>query len=918
MNRAVSKLRSIFALAILLSGVFSAFAQPDVDMKRLLAKAAYDAGGRYMDENTYKSYQLALEQYQNSARLYGEIGDRGNTGSSLLGVGAMQDNLGEKRAALESYLQALALFREVGHKLLEARTLNNIGLLYEQFGDPQKALEYHELALPLRKLAGDRYGESNSLNSIGSAYLDLGERSKAIDFFNQALAIRIEINDKKAQSITLSNLGRTYQELGETPKAIEYLERALALRKAVGDRRGVATVLNNIGMAISGDAKKSVENFEQSLAILTELGLENQKATILNNLGTAYFDLNETEKAIAYYRHALQLYRALQDKDGEATALSNLGNADARLGNTAAAFDDLNNALVMSRLVKSRRLEAIILNNLMRVSKQVNRLAVAVIFGKQCVSTYQELRRAIGALDGSTQSTYLRSVADNYRFLADLLIELGRFAEAEEVLQMLKEEEFSEFVQRDAAEIKSLNRRVKLTEKERLLIARYTLLANRATELGEQFSKLDERKRQISRNEEKLSAEEEKQYQQLTAQIAQANAAFRLFLEKELVNELGTENLKQVAADRSLQDSLRKWGNGTVALFTVVTENRYRVILTTPTLQIDGKTDINAAVLNKKIFAFRKAVQDPEIDPRPLGKEIYDTLIKPIERQLQAAGAKTLVWSLDGALRYVPLAALSPDGKSYLVEKYQNVILTPRTRESLADSKAEWKALGMGVSEEQTVTYPDLPGQQEKVDALPGTKDELTAIVRDESNPTEKGILSGKRYLDKDFTLKNLTDSLAAENADGKQKFTIVHLASHFHLGTNWSNSYLFLGNGKFLTLEELSTSPALDFSDVELVTLSACNTALGGSANGREVESLAGAIQAKSGKAVLATLWSVSDLSTPQLMKDFYRNRKESAAMTKAEALRLAQIRLIRGQTDAPFAHPYFWSGFVLIGNWR
>lgn len=918
MDRAASKITALIALIILLLSSIGAFAQSDVEMKRLLAKAAYDAGGRYMEESTYKSYQLALEEYQYSARLYAEIGDRGNTGSSLLGVGAMQDNLGEKQAALESYLQALALFREVKHKLLEARTLNNIGVLYEQSGDPQKALEYHELALPLRKIAGDRYGESNSLNSIGSVYLALGERSKAIDFFNQALAIRIEIDNKKAQSITLSNLGRTYEELGETQKAIEYLERALALRKAVGDKEGVATVLNNIGMAISGDAKRSIEYFQQSLAILTELGLENRKGTILNNIGTAYFDLNESEKAIAYYRQALQLHRTMSDKDGEATALTNLGNANARLGNTNAAFDDLNNALVMSRLVKSRRLEAIVLSHLMRVSKQADRPAVAVMFGKQCVSTYQELRRAIGSLDGSTQSTYLKTVADNYRFLADLLIELGRFAEAEEVLQMLKEEEFSEFVQRDAAEIKSLNRRVKLTEKERLLIARYTLLASRTAELGEQFSKLDERKRQLSRKEEKLSAEEEKQYQQLSRQIAEANAAFRLFLEKELVNELGTENLKQVEVDRGLQSQLRKWGNGTVALYTVVTENRYRVILTTPTVQIDGKTEINAAVLNKKIFAFRKAVQDPESDPLALGKEIYDILIKPIERQLQASGAKTLVWSLDSTLRYVPLAALSPDGKTYLVEKYQNVILTPRSRDSLVDTNVAWKALGMGVSEEQSVTYPDVPGQIEKINALPGTKDELIAIVRDENSPTEKGILSGKRFLDKDFTIKNLTDSLAAENSEGKQKFTVVHFASHFHLGTNWSNSYLFLGNGKFLTLEELSTSPALNFADVELVTLSACNTAIGGVANGREVESLAGAIQSKSGKAVLATLWAVSDLSTPQLMKDFYRARNEDPAMTKAEALRRAQTGLIRNPPDSPFAHPYFWSGFVLIGNWR
>ena len=917
MNRAPSKTTPLFALLILFLSVIGALAQTDIEQKRAAAKAAYDEGGRYIEQNTYRSYQVALEQYRLSADLYKEIGDIGNYASSLLGVGAMLEHLDETDAALDAYLRALAMFREVGHKLLEARTLNNLGVQYERRGDKQKALEYHELALPLRKIAGDRYGESNSLNSIGSVYLDLGERSKAIDYFNRALAIRIEIDNKKAQSITLSNLGRTYEELGEREKALEYLERALALRKEVGDRGGVATVLNNIGMATSGpgNEKKAIEYFEQSLAILTELGLENRKATVLDNIGTVYSELNEFEKALTYYRRALPLYRAMSEKDGEATALNNIGLASARIGNTTAAFDNLNNALVIARSVRSRRLEAIILGNLMLVSKQVDRLAVAVIYGKQCIGTYQELRRAIGGLDRSVQATYLKTVADNYRSLADLLIELGRFAEAEDVLQMLKEEEFSEFVERDADEIKSLDRRVKLTEKERRLVARYTLLANRAAELGEQFNKLDERKRLLSRRDQALSAEEEKRYQILTVQIADANTAFRLFLEKELINELGTENAKTVEQDRGLQDKLRKWGNGTVALYTVVTENRYRVILTTPTVQVDGKTEINAAVLNKRIFAFRKAVEDPKVDPRLLGKEIYDILIKPIEKQLQAAGAKTLVWSLDGTLRYVPLGALSPDGKSYLVEKYQNAIITAKTRESLDDTRPDWKALGMGVSEEQTITDPENPDQKRKLSALPGTKAELTAIVRDDNNPNEKGILSGRRFLDKEFTLKNFTNSLTAENSDGKRKFTIIHLASHFQLGNDWESSYLILGDGSLLTLEKLINSPEISFGDVELVTLSACNTASAAGFNGKEVDSLAGAIQSKSGKAVLATLWEVYDESTALLMTNFYRMRIEAPITTKADALQKAQKFLI---SETEFSHPYYWSGFVLIGNWR
>jgi len=221
----------------------------------------------------------------------------------------------------------------------------------------------------------------------------------------------------------------------------------------------------------------------------------------------------------------------------------------------------------------------------------------------------------------------------------------------------------------------------------------------------------------------------------------------------------------------------------------------------------------------------------------------------------------------------------------------------------------------MGVSEEQTITDPDNPAQKQRVSALPGTKAELTAIVRDDNDSNEKGILSGRRFLDKEFTFKNFASSLTAESADGRRKFTVIHLASHFHLGSNWENSYLILGDGTLLTLEKLINSPEISFGDAELVTLSACNTASAGDFNGKEIDSLAGSSQSKSGKALLATLWEVYDESTAQLMTNFYRIRNENPNTTKASAVQQAQKMLI---SDTEFSHPYYWSGFVLIGNWR
>lgn len=534
---------------------------------------------------------------------------------------------------------------------------------------------------------------------------------------------------------------------------------------------------------------------------------------------------------------------------------------------------------------------------------------VAAFYGKRAINQYQQIRHELRSEKPYDLRVFENLLADKYRTLADLLIGLGRFAEADDVLRMLKEEEFFDFTERDATEIERLKQRVRLTPKERELIDRYLALASRATEIGEEYRKLNDAKAKNEKSGVKLDAADNKKHKELSSQVADINAAFDLFLRKELAYEIGSENQLALRADQELQRSVTNWGGGTATLYTVVTENRYRVILTTPTVQIDGKTDIPAAELNKKIYAFRDALQDPRIDPRPLGKQLYDVLLKPIEQQLAAAKIDTLVWSLDGNLRYIPMAALSPDGKKYLVETYQNVTITPRTRDRISSQNAPWKVLGMGTSAEQNIVFPDQPTVRAKLDALPGAKQELQLIVRDETIPNDPGLLAGRRFIDDEFTRQNLTDSLAT------RKFSVVHFASHFRLGKSWTTSYLIMGGGKVLSLEEMVESPAIDFRDVELVTLSACNTALTTASNGIEVDSLAEAVVAKNGKAVLATLWNAYDESTLRLMTEFYRKRVDEPTTTKSAALREAQLKLV---ASSDLNHPFYWSAVTLIGNWR
>jgi CHAT domain-containing protein len=184
-------------------------------------------------------------------------------------------------------------------------------------------------------------------------------------------------------------------------------------------------------------------------------------------------------------------------------------------------------------------------------------------------------------------------------------------------------------------------------------------------------------------------------------------------------------------------------------------------------------------------------------------------------------------------------------------------------------------------------------------DPLPAVREELETIVR-------QGILPGEIYFDDQFNAAQLRTAL-------DKRAPVLHIASHFVFqpGTE-ADSFLVLGDGSRLSLAELKR---YRFRDVDLITLSACETAVGGGkdANGKEIEGFGVLAQRQGAKGVLATLWPVADESTGTLTQGLYRIRQASPEVTKAEALRRAQLQLFRGK----YAHPFFWAPFILMGNW-
>lgn len=289
-------------------------------------------------------------------------------------------------------------------------------------------------------------------------------------------------------------------------------------------------------------------------------------------------------------------------------------------------------------------------------------------------------------------------------------------------------------------------------------------------------------------------------------------------------------------------------------------------------------------------------------------QQLYQWLIAPIRAELQAQTIQNLAFILDNGLRIIPIAALH-DGNQFLVEQYSLGLMPSFT---LTDTRyADLRPLKVLVAGASRFT--DLP-------PLPAVASEITAI-------TQTG-WQGEVLFNTDFTLQNL------KSQRQQQPFGIIHLATHgeFNSG-NLTNSFIQLWDTK-LRLDQIRQ---LGWNDppVELLVLSACDTATGD----ETVELGFAGIAAQAGaKSTLASIWLVSDAGTLGLMAEFYHQLQ--TVPIRAQALQQAQIAMLRGQVkvaagqlqwtggtvalpsslqtlpEQTFSHPYYWSGFTMIGS--
>ena len=893
---------------------------------------------------TSGDYQKALETFGRGLDIADKANNLERKSLLLYNIAYTYGAGGNKGEAEKYYKLALEAAEKTGDKAFQFQTLAALGTNYLNYGDHREAVEYLTRAEKVLGDAADLEQQYTLFNNLGRAYDALGEKQKALDYFGRALEYLKNAPDRSPEAITLNNIGLIYLSIGNLQKALENFSEANKIAQSLGDKNLQATTLSNIGYAydVSNDLEKASEYYSQAGELVIETKNYSLVAKIMNNLANIFIKANEPKEAIAALEMGLPIAKRLQDDEITSIMLNNFAQSYVMLGEHTKASEYFLQSLNLARAHGYQTQEATVLANLMYNADDQKNSRLAVFYGKQAVNIYQNQRTDIKNFDEESRKKYLETVSSVYRKLASLLVDLGRIPEAQAILEMLKEEEYLEFVRRDEGETKKMLGKVELSPEETAAVARYEKISNEITTKAAEYEKL---KRQRPANDAE-QAELEKRKAELSQDLTAASQTFNLVL-KQIETEFAksksnTDVAATIRENTGLQADLARWKMpNTVILSTIVGDENYSVILTTPSVQVVGQTPIKSAELNKMVSDFRNAVQNPCacIDVRPLGEKLFNVLLKPIQPQIaeleKQAGGKplTLVWSLDGTLRYLPISALW-DGKQYLAERFLNVEFSLASRTRLGEKPTdEWHGLGVGV----TLAHGDFA-------ALPAVKDELlNGAIRDEKTPESKGIIPGRVFLDTQFT----ETTFARELSSGE--YPLVHIASHFAFKPgNDKQSYLLLGDGSALSLDKIRTSPDFKFNGVELLTLSACNTATGNQgADGKEFESFAVLAQQNGALSVLATLWAVADESTQNLMSEFYRERQENR-LSKVESLRAAQLALLNGSlksnqtktrrsdlagetknnkadlpkfvTDEkkPFAHPYYWSPFVLIGNWR
>jgi CHAT domain-containing protein/Tfp pilus assembly protein PilF len=931
------------------------------DKTRVDAYRNFAAAQLLFDEASASSLSQAIEKLKTALPLWQLVEDQRSEAITLTQIAKAYDLLGEKDKALDFYNQALPILQGTKDSVGIATTLNNIGLVHDSLGDKQKALDYYNRALPILRAAGDTRVEAYTLTNIGLVYDSVGEKQKALDNYKRALGMLQNVGDHRAEAATLNNIGFVYNSLGEKERALEYFSKAVPILQALGDHRVEAITINNIGHVYEslGDKDNALKYFNQALPILRLVGDRRVEAVTLNNIGLVYSSLRDTQKALEYFDRSLVLRRAVGDRQGEAITLSDTGNLYSSLGQYPKALEYYGEALSLSRLVEDRGLEASILRGRALVARDRKepgdglkdvQAAIGIIEALRTKVASQELRASYFASAQQYFETYIDVLMqlhsdhpnDKYDVRA---LEANERARARSLLEMLTE---ARGRIREGVDPDLLAREARLQQALNVKAAAHDRLMQ-----GE----LSEKETNALRNEIKTLVE---QYDDIETQIRLSSPRYAALTQP---STLTVQDIQQRVLDPEsvlLEYSLGSersylWMLTSTSIWSVSLPPRSEIEIAARRIY-ELLTERNRRVKFETAAERRSRIVAADSEYKEKAKALSQMLLGPAANQLSQIRKKRLLIVTDGALNYLPFAALpTPQlepqvaGFRPLVRDYEIISLPsasvldalrretagreqpPKTLAVLADPVFESgdSRLSKTNVDSKTLIRSMDPGGQMPIESLRSIS-ENSVQSSDAGGPLRIArLIFTRREAEEILALVPKSERLQAFDFSANRAaatnpelghYRFVHFATHGVLDTahpELSGIVLSLFDRQgheqdgYLRVHDIYNLKL----PVELVTLSGCRTGLGKEIKGEGLIGLTRAFMYAGAVRLMVSLWDVSDESSAKLMGQFYKKMLARERLKPAAALRAAQLELLQQER---WQAPYYWSAFVLQGEPR
>lgn len=808
---------------------------------------------------------------------------------SLLDRGQQLYKAQQFAAAIQVWQQAAAEFAQTRQTRLLALTENYLAIAYQQLGQWDAAETALNRALNASKTLGDTALEARILNAKGTLYFKRGNPEAALETWQQAEVFYRNSNDTEGIITAQINQAQALQSMGLYRRARIQLERLTQQLASLPDSDLKAAALRSLGgvFQVVGDLPRSHQVLCQSLEISQRLNSPADIAETLMRLGNTARARNDEAAAIQYYKQAReQANFPLTEIQAQLNQLSLYiaSNSQSEALAIVREIPENFSALPPSRAAVYARVN--FADSAMKISQWE---------GVESPSKAAIAQQLAAAIHQAQQLNDSRATAYALAQLAHLYEQSERLSDAGELIQRAMEfladrpnaeGDLWALLQWQSGRI--LNAQGKINE----AIAAYQQAIQTLEYLRQDLVAVDSEVRFTFRDEIEPIY---RQFVQLLLQdvdsLSPATQQQRLEASRKAIEALQLrelENFFQEACETYQPKPIEEIDAQAAVIYPILLDNRLEVILSISGQPLQHYGSALSDAERGQFFQDIRQYLNPIFQPQeilPTAQNLYERLVRPAEPTLELHPIETLVFVLDGFLRSLPMSVLH-DGKRFLVEKY-NIALTPGLQllesRGLSESRLDLLMGGLAVARQGFTPLPGVIGEIEQIERL----------------------ISTRILLNEEFTKNRLANQVESRQFDG------IHLATHGQFSSKAEETFLLTWDDRIYVkdLDSLLKNRR-NRQAIELLVLSACQTAKG---DNRAALGLAGVAVRSGARSTLATLWSVQDDSTAQFMAEFYRLLRQGVA--KAQALREAQLWLLK---NPKYQHPYYWSPFVLVGNWQ